>query len=346
MAGLVRDTQGNLYGTASTGGDLSCGVDGSIGCGVIFKLDPLGNETVLHTFTGSPDGAAPTAALIRDGDGNLYGTTVAGGTECAGEGCGTVFKLDANGKLTILHRFIETDGMFPVEALVRDKIGNLYGTTNDGGPYNSGVIFEIRASGKERTLYDFELLGGAFPWASLVLDKSGNLYGTATEGGECGGGGCGVVYKLSKSGSEVVLYSFTGGSDGYYPDAGVVRDTAGNLYGSTFFGGARGDGVVFKLAPSGKFTLLHTFDGADGNGPHAMLYRDATGNLYGTTYNGTGNVFKIDKHGTETVLHTFVPSTDGSNPFGGVILGTDGAIYGTARLNGPGNGGTVFKITH
>jgi uncharacterized repeat protein (TIGR03803 family) len=294
QASLVRDSAGNLYGTTLYGGAYNGGV--------VFKLDTTGAETVLYSFTGGADGGNPQASLVRDAAGNLYGTTVSGGGPgCFPEdGCGTVFRLESSGNETVLHSFTGgADGGNPYAALVRDSAGNLYGTTGNGGAYGWGVVFELKANGREKVLYSFT--GGAdggSPTASLVRDSVGTLYGTTYVGGRPGCGsefGCGTVFKVESSGNEAVLYSFTGGADGGNPFAGLVRDSDGNLYGTTF-GGGYDSGVVFKLKANGKEKVLHRFAGVRGK-PYGGLVRDSAGNLYGTTYLGgaynEGAVFKI-----------------------------------------------------
>ena len=274
-AGVI-DSAGNLYGTTSQGGQ---GVPGS---GVVYKLDPAGQETVLYTFTGGSDGANPSFGVVRDSAGNLYGTT-GGGGDC----CGVVFKIDPFGQYTVLYTFTGgADGGYPGGGVIRDSAGNLYGTTENGGDLSCtaffspgcGVVFKVDPSGQETVLYSFT--GGAdggFPFvAGVIRDPAGNLYGTTFAGGGSGcndsGGfgtdGCGVVYKLDTSGQETVLHTFTGGSDGGNPFPGLVRDRAGNLYGTTGGGGdlsctfypyAPGCGVVFKVDPSGQETVLYSF---------------------------------------------------------------------------------------
>ena len=311
LAGLVGDAAGNLYGTTNYGGDS--GTCQEVTCGVIFKLSPQGQETVLHKFSGG-DGANPFAGLIKDSQGNLYGTTTYGGDSvCNPYGCGVVFKIDPTGNETVLHRFSGApDGRTPYAALARDSAGNLYGTTNEGGagscPLGCGTVFKIDTAGNETVLYSFTgLADGGYPEGALVLDASGNLYGTAAAGGNnnlCGSGsGCGVVFKLDSSGKETVLYAFRDGADGGAPLAGLVRDPEGNLFGSTNTGGLLnsicrgiGCGVVFKVSPSGKETVLHTFDYSDGQYPDAsLLFHDHF--LYGTTIEGGsysgGVVFKV-----------------------------------------------------
>jgi uncharacterized repeat protein (TIGR03803 family) len=305
-------------------------------------------ETVLHTFTGSPsDGAFPEAGLIADSSGNLYGTTYAdgaSGTGCGGSGCGVVFKLAPGGTETVLYSFTGGgDGGNSTAGLIADSSGNLYGTTRNGGASNLGVVFKLTppatASGAwtETVLHFFTGYpnDGANPAAGLIADSSGNLYGTTS-----GGGGLlsGVVFKLSPSEPETVLYTFTGGSDGANPEAGLTADSKGNLYGTTAFGGASGDGVVFKLTPGGTETVLYNFctvntptSCSDGSEPFAGLLADSNGNLYGTTNFGgasnVGAVFKLSPGGTETVLYSFnTGERGGAFPPAGLIADSGGNL--------------------
>jgi uncharacterized repeat protein (TIGR03803 family) len=294
--GLVRDTQGNLYGTTYQGGDLACSAP--TGCGTVFKLDTTGKETVLHSFTNDPDGAYPEAGLVQDMQGNLYGTTLQGGSE----GAGTVFKLDTTGKETVLYSFGSAggDGTFLQAGLLLDSQGTLYGTTYTGGTHGDGTVFKVDKTGKETVLYSFTGMGGDGEtpyYAGVVRDAPGNLYGTTVYGGASV---FGTVFKVDSTGKETVLYSFTGGTkDGAYPEAGLVLDTQGNLYGTTISGGAAGNGTVFKLDTSGKETVLYSFTGTKGDGaaPQAGLVLDMQDNLYGTTTSGgasgEGTVFKL-----------------------------------------------------
>ena len=309
FAGLVRDAAGNLYGTTYAGGTSNA--CGDSGCGTVFKVNKHGKESVLYSFTGEPDGAAPDAGLVQDAAGNLYGTTVEGGAY----GSGTVFKLSKTGKETVLYSFTGTggDGARPCAGLVRAAAGNVYGTTyaggtgqcDDNGLMGCGTVFKLSKTGKETVLYSFAGTGdGAYPYAGLVRDAAGNLYGATydSEGGE----GYGVVFKLDETGTETVLHSFTDEPDGAYPYAEtLVRDAKGDLYGTTFGGGSGycesyiGCGVVFAVTATGTETVLYTFpeDGGDGANPIAGLVRDAKGNLYGTTWlggaYGVGVVFKL-----------------------------------------------------
>ncbi len=266
--GLVRDAQGNLYGTTQYGGAHGC-VTG-YGCGTVFKVTPDKTETVLHSFSGGTDGEQPHGGLLADSQGNLYGTTEFGGTGTGCEessGCGTVFKVTPSGAETVLHSFAGgDDGARPLAGLAIDSQGNLYGTTafggtGCGGDTGCGTVFKITPSGTETVLYNFA--GGTDadgPWASLVLDGQGNLYGTSYYGGGAsgcsGGSGCGTVFKVTLGGTETVLYRFTGGTDGARPYGGLVMDAQGNLYGTTYEGGVGdcydglpGCGVVFKVTP-------------------------------------------------------------------------------------------------
>jgi uncharacterized repeat protein (TIGR03803 family) len=310
----------------------------------VFEVDIFGNETILYSFTGGADGSAPNG-VIRDSAGNLYGTTYQGGASNAG----VVFKVDTSGNETVLYTFTgSADGGGPYGPLVRDSGGNLYGTTYQGGASNAGVVFKIDKSGHETALYTF--MGGAdggYPYGALILDSEGNLYGTTYQGGASNAG---VVFKIGKSGHETVLYTFTGGNDGGYSTAGVIRDRAGNLYGTTSGGGASGAGVVFKVDPTGHETVLYSFTGGnDGNSPSAGVIRDPAGNLYGTTSGGgagdRGVVFKVDTSGNERVLHTFMRGADGDQPdLAGVVRDEAGNLYGTTAFNGAGGQGTVYKL--
>jgi uncharacterized repeat protein (TIGR03803 family) len=244
-AGLVRDAAGNLYGTTAYGG--------TSGDGTVFKLSKSGNETVLYSFTGRT-GKYPFQSLVAGkGFDDLFGATEEGGKY----GYGTVFKVATKtGKETVLHSFEYngSDGAYPAYGyLVHDPQGNLYGTTEIGGPSGAGTVFKLTPDGTETVLYGFS--GGAdggYPFAGVVLDKNGNLYGTTYEGGDlhCGNVyGCGTVFMLDTGGKETVLHTFTGGSDGAHPAAALLRDAAGDLYGTASEGGAYDYGTLFKLTP-------------------------------------------------------------------------------------------------
>lgn len=363
--GLVLDSAGNLYGATNTGGSKVC----SGGCGVVYKLDPAGNETVLHAFTGQPDGAYPQAGDVAvDAAGNVYGSTEGGGDFDDG----TVFKVDASGNEVVLHSFTGgTDGARPFGGVVLDAAGNVYGTTSAGGDLacstvGCGVVFRIDTTGSETVLHRFAgPPDGDAPDGDLIIDGLGNLYGTTLAGGDssCNSPtGCGTVYKLSASRFEKVLYRFNG-ADGQTPASGLLLDSAGNLYGTTSQGGPSNGGTVYKVSPLGGKTLLWGFTGGfDGKAPGSALASDAAGNLYGTASlggrlacnsgSGCGVVFRLSKAGNFAVLHTFtgVPG-DGQSPASGVVLDSAGNIYGTAPLGGAtrnclGSGcGMAYKIS-
>ncbi len=285
FGGLVR-LHGDLFGTTAKGGTTNNGT--------VFKIDipgkESGTETVVHSFVmaGGIDGATPdTGGLLRDKQGNLYGTTIDGGSF----NFGTVFKIDTAGTESVLYSFAGAngDGSTPDSRLVRDKQGNLYGTTLWGGAHSSGTVYMIDTTGQETVLYSFSGAGGdgSYPLGGLVRDAKGNLYGTTSFGGAYG---FGTVYKLDVARKETVLYSFAGGTDGAVPRAGLLR-IHGNLYGTTNRGGdptcpGGGCGTVFKLDPAGNETLLHVFTLTDGGYPASGLVRDKLGNLYGTTVGG------------------------------------------------------------
>ena len=294
--GLFRDAAGNFYGTTNAGGDVTCN-NGS-GCGTLFKIDVAGKETVLHRFADSTtDGGYPAPGLVRDAKGNFYGATFLGGASNAG----TLFKMDTAGRVTVLYSFTGgnggSDGANP-NGVILDSAGNLYGTTNQGGPGNTGTVFKLDAAGKETVLYTFTggngSTDGKNPTGSLVRDAAGNLYGTTQIGGIVDGG---TIFEVDPTGKETVLYRFSNPGDACCPQSGMIRDAAGNLYG-TAGGGTFSYGAVFELDTAGNETVLHSF-GATGDGEYPLggLARDAAGHLYGVTQQGGafgwGTVFTI-----------------------------------------------------
>ncbi|HWY21909.1 MAG TPA: choice-of-anchor tandem repeat GloVer-containing protein [Candidatus Acidoferrum sp.] len=333
-------------------------------------------ETVLLSFNGIVGGSGPLDGLIFDAVGNLYGTTNQGGAYAPNSG-GTVFQLTPKpgGGWTenVIHSFGATgDGTFPSAGLVVDASGNLYGTTPTGGAYNSGTVFELKPTTSgwtELILHDFNNNGsdGYNPSAGLIFDNSGNLYGTTRFGGPytCGVNSCGTVFELTPQPdgrwTEKILHNFgQTTTDGYQPLAGLIFDAAGNLYGTTYFGGTFLEGTVFELTrrPNGTWLerIPHHFNanGHDGFNPAAGLILDGAGNLYGTTYQGgtnLGTVFELTPKTTvgwtETILHTFgnKAGTDGFNPVSGLVLDSAGNLYGTTPVGGANNVGIVFKLT-
>jgi uncharacterized repeat protein (TIGR03803 family) len=266
-----------------------------ISAGIAAQSAQAQTYSVLYSFSVN-HGVQPAGGLFRDAAGNLYGTTIYGGRT----GNGTVFKLETTGKQIVLHSFTgNSDGGLPLAGLIRDKLGNFYGTT---GPAftNSGVVFKMDGPGNETVLHRFNHFKfGAGLTGVLVRDRAGNLYGTTQSGGNlrpCLLAGCGLVFKLDTRGKETVLYRFKGKADGRAPFGSLIRDDAGNLYGTTTKGGASDAGVVFKVDATGKETVLYSFKGkSDGKTPMAGLIRNTAGNLYGTTEfggaSGAGVVF-------------------------------------------------------
>jgi len=243
-AGLIIDSAGNLYGTSYLGGVN--------GLGSVFKIDTAGNETTLHSFDDfdpvTPGGILPVTRLTLDAAGNLYGTTQDGGAN----GYGTVFKLDTNGNNYVqLHDFTSTDGAYPSGSVTLDAAGNIYGTTLDGGVNDVGVVFKIDTTSALTVLHSFAITDGAHPVGDLARDSGGSLYGTAEDnGGTPLGAVQGAVFKLDTAGNLTILHGFTNYPDGAQPSAGVFIDLAGNLYGTTTWGGTLppGNGTVFKIA--------------------------------------------------------------------------------------------------
>jgi uncharacterized repeat protein (TIGR03803 family) len=300
-------------------------------------------ETVLFRFAG-PDGAIPSAGLVRDAKGNIYGTTYSGGAS----GFGTVFEITAAGAEKVLFSFSGgADGSGPGAALI-EASGNLYGTTVEGGGAGSvGTAFKLTLTGRETVLANLTFEdGGAYPEGSLVRDKYGNLYGTTS--GYNGGYGNGAVFKVASTGALTILYEFKGGTDGLCPYGNLVLDASGNLYGTTYRGGAWGYGTVYKVTPAGAETVLYSFTGGvDGSLPAAGLLRGGSGDLYGTTTgggDGYGTVFKLSPTGSETVLHSFT-GPDGYYPIAVLNRDANGSLFGTTEFGGRYGKGTVFKLT-
>lgn len=329
----------------------------------ITIASPAQTVTTLASFDKT-DGRVPgypAAPFVQGTNGNLYGTTAAGGTNDEG----TVFEISSAGKIVTLYSFCSqpgcSDGTNVNAGLVQATNGNFYGTTAGGGTNNFGTVFEIKPAGKLTTLYRFcssGCLDGANPSAGLLQASDGNFYGTTFSGGAFGAG---TVFRITKSGTLTTLASFDG-VNGQGPDFGsLIQATDGNFYGTTVAGGANasscgsntGCGTVFRMTPGGQLTSLYSFCGqpncTDGFELFGGLVQGTNGNFYGTTVmggtNGVGTVFEITPAGKLTTLHSF-DSTDGSYPEAALLQGTDGNFYGTTS-NGGANGfsGTLFQIT-
>jgi uncharacterized repeat protein (TIGR03803 family) len=335
-------------------------------CAVTAMAAHAQTLTTLLDFDGT-NGRSP-AGLIQGFDGNLYGTTLFGGTPQVG----TAFKVTPTGTLTTLHTFclkggLCLDGRVPAGGLTQATNGTFFGPTNNGGTSGLGVIFSVTASGKFAVLHNFCSLSscadGEAPNA-VVQARNGNLYGTAPAGGASF---MGSVFELTLSGTLTVLHGFSG-PDGASPAGALIQARNGNLYGTTVQGGASsgcavagvvGCGTVFEITPSGTLTTLHSFEGPDGQYPAEALVQAADGNFYGVTGGGgsgsgnqcaygCGTVYKIGSAGKFTTLYNFcsLPNcTDGNSP-SSLVQGTDGNFYGTTGVGGDSRGdGTIFKIT-
>ena len=324
-----------------------------------------GSEQVLYSFTGGSDGGDAATGLVFDGKGNLYGTTIIGGTSQ----CGTVFELTSQASPpwpeTVLHNFgCYADGKNPHGGVTFDRNGNLDGTTVSGGSGGScssdgcGIVFQLTPN-TENVLHNFTGSADGFgPGGGVVFDPSGDVYGMTPDGGAHSEG---TVYELSRTGRqwrEKVIHAFTGGTDGGVGSLGsLLRDAAGNLYGVAEVGGAHADGAVFKLRATSKkrwkLTTLYAFKGQpDGGSPYGGLVAGANGDLYGTTYyggaGGLGSVFELARGARgryrERVLYSFQGGSDGSSPTATLVL-KNGELYGTTSAGGGSCGcGTVFKV--
>jgi uncharacterized repeat protein (TIGR03803 family) len=254
---LLLDAAGNLYGTTAAGGQGCSNPYGASGCGTVFKITAAGKESIVYRFAGAPDGSGPSAGLIADQDGNLYGTTEDGGNLVEGDTFGTVYRVTPDGQETVLYRFngeSAGDGQNPRSTLVMDDEGNLYGTTLSGGPNSFGTVFEVSPTGVESILHSFPASAddGINPFAGLVRDRNGNLYGTTNVGGAentgCAGSGCGVVFQLAPGNAETIVHSFTDtGDDGCLPVTALTEGPGGTLYGTSEFCGTTGNGTIFAI---------------------------------------------------------------------------------------------------
>jgi len=354
----VQGPDGNFYGTTSGGGTNNDGT--------IFKITSDGNLTTVHSFSGA-DGTSPTAGLIQGSNGNFYGTAHGGGNIAAcpdGAGCGTVFEITPDGKLTTLHSFNGDDGSGP-GALIQATDGNLYGTTNTGGVDacpnypGCGTVFRLTPTGELTTLYSFHGADGWYPFTGLVQGTNGNFYGTTSYGGASNAYnavGCGTFFVITPGGELTTLHSFDF-TDGIFP-APFVQATDGNFYGATVGGGpngwsplfpSAGDGTLFEITPGGELTTLHNFDNTNGSVPWSGLVQATSGDFYGTTSQGgtgptcgpggcAGTVFSLS-----TGLAPFVKLTPASGDAGVAvtILGTD--LTGTTKVTFNGKA-AEFKV--
>ena len=333
IAGLVRGTDCNFYGTTSTGGASSNGV--------IFKIIPTGAITNLWESD-----APGLSSLIQGTDGNFFGATAQGGLN----GWGRIFMITPAGVFSNLYDFANTgDGGWPA-SLVQSTDGNFYGVTQAG----NGSVFQLTPAGIFTTLYDFagggSLAGPTSP--GLIQGRDGAFYGLANYGG---GYSLGGVFKIAADGAFTSLYEFTGsgdggGTDGSTPYGGLTQGSDGNFYGTTYYGGSDNSGTVFMITPAGSITTLWSFSGAsDGKYPIAGLMQSSDGNFYGTTsaggLGGSGTIFMITPAGDLTTLYAFTDQKDGNYPQASIVQGCDGSLYTVVSAGGIGYNGTVFRLT-
>ncbi|HEY1710331.1 MAG TPA: choice-of-anchor tandem repeat GloVer-containing protein [Rhizomicrobium sp.] len=297
--------RGDLYGTTQVGGKVSTKHCNVLGCGVVFKLSTTGTFTRIRRLHGSLEGAMPAGSVVSRSDGQVYGTASIGGTN----GNGIAYSV-SNGTMTVLHNFGSAleDGQGPETGLIRDRSGNLYGTTHGGGGgiIDGGTLFKIDANNVYSVLHAFNDMDKGFVPSGVIVDEAGNFYGTTIFGGA---NQLGTIYKMTPDGTETLLYSFTGGPDGSYPIGRLVRDIAGNLYGETSEGGKKaatcehGCGSIFRLDTAGTLTTLYRFEAFNPNGLSSQLAMDKKGRLYGTAGGGNtsphcplacGVVFELD----------------------------------------------------
>ena len=368
-AQLIFDAAGNAYGTTVTGG--------ASGCGTVFQLAPIGGgnwqQSVLHSFNCFDEGKNPYGGVILDSAGNLYGTTAAGGSGgiCVGDGCGVVYELSHSGgtwTATVLYSFGDSpDAAGPGAPAVFDRAGNLVGTTPDGGTDGVGAIYELSFSNghwTETIIHNFTGGddGAVGSLGRLLLDAAGNLYGVTELGGHYSAG---TVFELSPGSGGTwhftTRYAFQGQPDAAFPYGGLVADTHGNLYGTTYFGGTAGAGTVFRVGPGPvvggwRDAVLYNFQGAaDGGNPTTTLLFNSSGQLYGTTTAGgdpgcsCGVLFVLSPTGSnrwlETVLHTFGTGSDGAFPYYGLTPDGAGHYLGTTAAGGAHSVGIVFELT-
>ena len=335
---LTLGADGDFYGVTEEGG--------AVNGGTVFKLTPKGKVTLLHSFTGNPDGNTPSGTVVFDPAGNLYGTTSSGGSQ----GVGIVFKLAPDGTETVLHSFGGfNDAAVPFSGLIIDKSDNLYGVTPDGGSNDHGALFKINPTGVETIVFSFDAMHGQRPLGRLLLDTDGSLYGTTQMGGQFNEG---TVFKLATDGEVRVLHNFASdGTDGEAPQSGLAFGPGGTLVGTTIYGGvgpSNGSGTVYSITGDGSEKILYDFQGNTGSHPSCELAVNAQGFIYGTTYSGgkanKGVVFQVAPSGEERVLRSFY-GRNGSSPVSGLTFNLSGNLYGvTAGGGGRHFDGTVFEI--
>jgi len=398
---VAFDAAGNMYGTACYGGAHNDGMVRELtASGAYIDLHDFGGTITNANGMSGPDGINPYGGPTIDASGNLYGTTTGGGPNrsVAGFNGGVLWEIKRSGAYIDLHDFGGTvinangtsgpDGADTNAELVIDKSGNIFGTAIYGGAnpgssnFNDGMVWELKASGTYKDLHDFggtvvNTLGapvadGTTPWCGIKFDSSGNMFGTTNAGGASQ---VGIVWELTPSGVCTDLHDFGGaitntngesGPDGSQPQAGVVIDGSGNVYGTAYFGGLNGDGIVWEIKHTGAYIDLHDFggsienangeSGSDGQDPEEIVF-DSSGDMYGTAFTGGGEgwgmVWELTKSGSYLDIHDFggaivdangESGPDGTNPTGGVTFNASGTMFGAASMGGALAVGMVWTI--
>jgi uncharacterized repeat protein (TIGR03803 family) len=337
----IVDSSGNVYGVS---------FGGKHDFGTVFKVTPKGVLTVLHNFPAFPGDGERPVTIIRNSTGTIYGETSLGGANDQG----TIFKLAPDGKETILHSFTTEFGF---AGLLLTSTGDLYGYYADNNSnLEIGSVFKLTRAGTFSHVYTFCSLtncaDGSLPWGPPIL-KGGNLYGATENGGiEVNGTSLGVVFELTPDGQETVLHEFSASDDGYQPLAKVTQDSAGNLYGTTEYGGTHQRGTIHKIDTSGVESVLYNFcsqpNCADGGTPFAPVVVDSGGNLFGTTSiggssNDGGTVYMLSPNGVFTVLHDAVSGKAGVGSK--LVMSQTGSLYGMTYYGGTNHVGAIYKLT-
>jgi uncharacterized repeat protein (TIGR03803 family) len=284
--------------------------------------------TTLVNFTGT-NGAVPVSNLIQASDGNYYGTTLHGGAN----GFGTIYQLTPAGALTTIHSFAGPDGRYPYASLIQGADGNLYGTTTEGGALEQGTVFRISPGGPLTTLHSFSGPDGNSPYANLIQATDGNFYGTTTGGGP-NQSGFGSLFRMTPTGIVTPIYSFLGGTDGYFPYNSLLQASDGNLYGVTSTGSNDDNGAVFQSTLDGHFTPIVIVAPTGSISAYTSLDQNSSEELVGTTSSGGatghGEIFTLSPNGALTDVYDFPTTGDGGIPIAGLLLATDGNQYGSA----------------
>ena len=354
-SGILGSSTGTLTVTnvtTATLGTYSVVITNTLGtatsAGAVLALIPVTVPGValdsLYSFAGANYGSVPFAGLVQTKDGNLYGTAMQGGVNQDG----TVFRVTTNGVISLVHSFnYNTDGALPYAMLTLGSNGSLYGANYFGGSLGYGTVFRMTTNGVTTVLAGVNYTtSGGYPVGGLVQGRDGNYYGPTLEGGLSG---YGTLFRVTSANAFSTLRSFNG-ENGSYSSSKLTQGVDGNFYGTAENGGTNGNwGTVYRATPSGAISLLASFNYMNGGIPAAGLVQDADGTFYGTTYyggtNGAGTVFQMTADGTLTSLYSFSGEADGANPFGGLLLGSDGNLYGTTESGGTYSSGTLFRIT-